>query len=81
MWSIKVFFCRSLKDSWRFRKKGTFIKTTVSVSIGLASKIYERLLSQGLIKTKEVWEKIKRANAELLKFQVVKLKKSISELS
>ena len=35
------------------------IITTVSVDIDLAREIYERLLSQGWIKTEEVWIKKK----------------------
>jgi len=31
--------------------------TTVSIDIDLAREIYERLLSQGWMKTEEVWEK------------------------
>ena len=32
--------------------------TTVSVDIDLAREIYERLISQGWTKTKEIWSKI-----------------------
>ena len=36
-------------------KEPPVMKTTVSVEIELAREIYERLLSQGWIKTEEVW--------------------------
>ena len=36
-------------------KEPPLITATVSVEIDLAREIYERLLSQGWIKTKEVW--------------------------
>ena len=35
--------------------KSLIITNTVSVDIDLAREIYERLLSQGWIKTKKVW--------------------------
>ena len=38
-------------------KEPPVIITTVSVDIDLAREIYERLLSQGWRKTKEIWEK------------------------
>tara|TARA_Y100000589_G_scaffold188388_1_gene178307 strand:+ start:441 stop:692 length:252 start_codon:yes stop_codon:yes gene_type:complete len=38
-------------------KEPPVISATVSVEIGLAREIYERLLSQGWVKTKEVWTK------------------------
>ena len=37
-------------------KEPPIITTTVSVDIELAREIYERLLSQGWRKTKEVWK-------------------------
>ena len=40
-----------------FGKEPPLIITTVSVDIDLAREIYERLLSQGWTKTKEVWLK------------------------
>ena len=38
-------------------KNPPVMTTTVSVEIDLAREIYERLLSQGWRKTKEVWQK------------------------
>ena len=38
-------------------KEPPIMTTTVSVDIDLAREIYERLLSQGWRKTKEVWRK------------------------
>ena len=38
-------------------KKPPLMITTVSVDIDLAREIYERLISQGWIKTEEVWPK------------------------
>ena len=38
-----------------FGKEPPVMTTTVSVEIGLAREIYERLLSQGWRKTKVVW--------------------------
>ena len=38
-------------------KNPPVITSTVSVEIELAREIYERLLSQGWIKTEEVWKK------------------------
>ena len=43
-------------------KKPPLMTTTVSVDIDLAREIYERLLSQGWIRTEEVWTK-KRGKA------------------
>ena len=40
-----------------FGKEPPVITTTVSVDIDLAREIYERLLSQGWIRTEEVWTK------------------------
>ena len=40
-------------------KQPPVMKTTVSVDIELAREIYERLISQGLFKTEEVWPKEK----------------------
>ena len=40
-----------------FGKKSLVMTTTVSVEIDLAREIYQRLLSQGWIKTEEVWPK------------------------
>ena len=40
-----------------FGKEPPLMTTTVSIDIDLAREIYERLLSQGWIKTEEVWEK------------------------
>ena len=40
-----------------FGKEPPLMTTTVSVDIDLAREIYERLLSQGWSKTKEVWGK------------------------
>ena len=57
------------------------MKTVVSVSIDLAREIYERLVSQGLSKTEEVLEKIKRAKAGLLNFQVFKFKNLFQKFS
>ena len=42
-----------------FGKKPPIMTTTVSVDIELAREIYERLISQGWIKTEEVWPKEK----------------------
>ena len=38
-------------------KQPPLMTTTVSVDIDLAREIYERLLSQGWMKTEEVWTK------------------------
>ena len=40
-------------------KEPPLMTTTVSVDIELAREIYERLISQGWIKTEEVWPKEK----------------------
>ena len=40
-----------------FGKKPPVMITTVSVDIDLAREIYERLISQGWRKTKEIWPK------------------------
>ena len=40
-----------------FGKEPPVMTTTVSVDIDLAREIYERLLSQGWMKTEEVWKK------------------------
>ena len=40
-----------------FGKEPPVMTTTVSVDIDLAREIYERLISQGLRKTEEVWLK------------------------
>ncbi len=40
-----------------FGKEPPVITSTVSVDINLAREIYERLLSQGWSKTKEIWTK------------------------
>jgi len=40
-----------------FGKEPPVITSTVSVDIDLAREIYERLLSQGWRKTKEIWTK------------------------
>ena len=40
-----------------FGKEPPVMTTTVSIDIDLAREIYERLLSQGWMKTEEVWEK------------------------
>ena len=40
-----------------FGKEPPVMTTTVSMDIDLAREIYERLLSQGWMKTEEVWEK------------------------
>ena len=40
-----------------FGKEPPLMTTTVSIDIDLAREIYERLLSQGWMKTEEVWEK------------------------
>ena len=40
-----------------FGNEPPVMTTTVSVDIDLAREIYERLLSQGWMKTEEVWEK------------------------
>ena len=42
-----------------FGEEPPIITTTVSVDIELAREIYERLISQGWFKTKEVWPKEK----------------------
>ena len=42
-----------------FGKESPIITTTVFVDIELAREIYERLISQGWSKTKEVWPKEK----------------------
>ena len=42
-----------------FGKEPPMMTTTVSVDIELAREIYERLISQGWIKTEEVWPKEK----------------------
>ena len=42
-----------------FGKEPPIMTTTVSVDIELAREIYERLISQGWSKTKEVWPKEK----------------------
>ena len=41
----------------KFGKEPPLITITVSVDIDLAREIYERLLTQGWMKTKEVWLK------------------------
>ena len=41
-------------------KQPPVMTTTVSVDIDLAREIYERLISQGWIKTEEVWNKKER---------------------
>ena len=38
-------------------KETPLITTTISIEIDLAREIYQRLLSQGWIKTDEVWKK------------------------
>ena len=38
-------------------KKPPVMTTTVSVEIDLAREIYERLISQGWMKTEEIWTK------------------------
>ena len=38
-------------------KSPPLMVTTVSLDVNLAREIYERLLSQGWIKTEEVWQK------------------------
>ena len=40
-----------------FGKEPPVMTTTVSIDIDLAREIYERLLSQGWMKTEEVWKK------------------------
>ena len=40
-----------------FGKEPPVMTTTVSIDIDLAREIYERLLSQGWMKTEEVWGK------------------------
>ena len=42
-----------------FGEEPPIMTTTVSVDIELAREIYERLISQGWFKTKEVWPKEK----------------------
>ena len=42
-----------------FGEKPPIMTTTVSVDIELAREIYERLITQGWFKTKEVWPKEK----------------------
>ena len=42
-----------------FGEEPPIITTTVSVDIELAREIYERLITQGWFKTKEVWPKEK----------------------
>jgi len=42
-----------------FGEKPPIMTTTVSLDIELAREIYERLISQGWIKTEEVWPKEK----------------------
>ena len=42
-----------------FGKEPPIMTTTVSVDIELAREIYERLISQGWVKTEEVWLKEK----------------------
>ena len=48
-------FIETGKISGVFGKERLVITTTVSVEIDLAREIYERLLSKGWRKTKEVW--------------------------
>ena len=40
-----------------FGKEPPLMTTTISVEIDLAREIYERLLSQGWMKTEDVWKK------------------------
>ena len=40
-----------------FGKEPPLMTTTISVDIDLAREIYERLISQGWMKTEEVWKK------------------------
>ena len=40
-----------------FGKEPPVMTTTVSIDIDLAREIYERLISQGWIKTEDVWNK------------------------
>ena len=40
-----------------FGEEPPVMTTTVSIDIDLAREIYERLLSQGWMKTEEVWKK------------------------
>ena len=54
---IEYMFIDSGKIVGVLGKEPPVITTTVSVDIDLAREIYERLLSQGWIKTEEVWEK------------------------
>ena len=42
-----------------FGEEPPIMTTTVSVDIDLAREIYERLISQGWLKTEEVWSKEK----------------------
>ena len=44
-------------------KEPPLMTTTVSVEIDLAREIYKRLLSQGWMKTEEVWKKIAKVIA------------------
>ena len=54
---FEYMFVDTLKIVGLLGKEPPVMTTSISVDIDLAREIYERLLSQGWMKTKEVWRK------------------------